>query len=63
MAQKARKLHSPTADKGIPGGPQYMIEKGKMMKEMGEKMMVEGERMIREADAISTGTIGAPKKK
>jgi hypothetical protein len=40
-----------------------MIEKGKMMKEMGEKMMVEGERMIREADAISTGTIVAPKKK
>jgi hypothetical protein len=51
------------ADKGLPGGPQYMIEKGKMMKEMGEKMMVEGERMMREADLISTGVPGAPKKK
>jgi hypothetical protein len=60
---EGQKTAPPTADKGIPGGPQYMIEKGKMMKEMGEKMMVEGERMIREADAISTGTIVAPKKK
>jgi polyhydroxyalkanoate synthesis regulator phasin len=50
------------ADKGIPGGPQYMIEKGKMIKEMGEKMMVEGERMIREADAISFGVPATPKK-
>lgn len=52
-----------TGDKGIPGGPQYMIEKGKMMKEVGEKMMVEGERMIRDADAISIGITPAPKKK
>jgi hypothetical protein len=50
------------ADKGIPGGPQYMIERGKMIKEMGEKMMVEGERMIREADSISFGIPTAPKK-
>jgi hypothetical protein len=40
-----------------------MIEKGKMMKEMGEKMMVEGERMMREADLISFGVPAAPKKK
>jgi hypothetical protein len=52
-----------TADKGIPGGPQYMVERGKMIKEMGEKMMVEGERMMREADQISTGVPAAPKKK
>jgi hypothetical protein len=52
-----------TADKGLPGGPQYMIERGKMLKEMGEKMMVEGERMIREADAITFGIPAAPKKK
>jgi hypothetical protein len=60
---EGQKTAPATADKGVPGGPQYMLEKGKMMKEMGEKMMVEGERMIREADAISTGTIVAPKKK
>lgn len=51
-----------SADKGIPGGPQYMLERGKMIKEMGEKMMVEGERMMREADLISTGAPAAPKK-
>jgi polyhydroxyalkanoate synthesis regulator phasin len=52
-----------TADKGIPGGPQYMVERGKMMKELGERMMVEGERMMREADMISFGVPAAPKKK
>jgi hypothetical protein len=61
--EEGQKTAAPTADKGIPGGPQYMIEKGKMMKEMGEKMMAEGERMIREADAITFGISPAPKKK
>jgi hypothetical protein len=59
---EAQKTVPLAADKGIPGGPQYMVERGKMIKEMGEKMMVEGERMIREADSISFGIPAAPKK-
>ena len=49
--EEGQKTAPITADKGVPGGPQYLVEKGKMMKEMGEKMMIEGERMIREAEA------------
>lgn len=49
--EEGQKTAPLAADKGVPGGPQYLVEKGKMMKEMGEKMMVEGERMIKEAEA------------
>jgi hypothetical protein len=49
--EEGQKTAPISADKGIPGGPQYLVEKGKMMKEMGEKMMVEGEKMMREAEA------------
>jgi len=61
--EEGQKTAPLAGDKGLPGGPQYLVEKGKMMKEMGDKMMVEGERMIREADAISTGVKVAPTPK